>query len=299
MMLPDLNLLMTLEALLTEGSVAGAARRLRLSPSAMSRSLARLRAVTGDPLLVRAGRSLVPTPRALDLRDRIGPLMDTVRAVLRPEEGIDLGRVREDRVIRVSDGFVETFGPAVLDRVAAEAPGLRLCFVQKPDKDSLPLRDGQVDLEIGVVGAETGPEIRMQPLFRDRFVMAVAAGHPVLDRPLTPEGYAATAHVAVSRRRRVGGPVDDALRGLGLERQIRVFVGTFPAAVALARSTGLVATVPERYTAGLCGGLVRVPLPLPTEEITVSQLWHPRLDADPVHRWLRGCIREVCGHNPR
>src|SRR3546814_17103803 len=89
---PDLNLLVTLDVLLAEGSVAGAAKRLRLSPSAMSRALARLRETTGDPLLVRAGRGLVPTPRSLELRDRVGALVQDAEAVLRPFEPLDLKR---------------------------------------------------------------------------------------------------------------------------------------------------------------------------------------------------------------
>src|SRR5512147_527501 len=106
---PDLNLLITLNALLVEGSVARAAHRLRLSPSAMSRALARLRATTGDPLLVRAGRGLVPTPRALELRERVGPLVQGAEAVLRPAEKPDLGRLARTFTLRTSDGFVENF----------------------------------------------------------------------------------------------------------------------------------------------------------------------------------------------
>src|SRR5215203_1105933 len=90
---PDLNLLVTLDVLLAEGSVARAARRLRLSPSAMSRALARLREATGDPLLVRAGRGLVPTPRALELRERVGQLVTDAQALLRPAESLRLDRL--------------------------------------------------------------------------------------------------------------------------------------------------------------------------------------------------------------
>src|SRR6201997_1928290 len=104
---PDLNRLATLDVLLAEGSVARAARRLRLSPSAMSRQLARLRQVTGDPLLVRAGRGLVPTPRALELRDRAGALLQEVEAVLRPAQALDLGRLERMFTLRTRDGFVE------------------------------------------------------------------------------------------------------------------------------------------------------------------------------------------------
>jgi DNA-binding transcriptional LysR family regulator len=144
---PDLNLLITLDALLAEGSVAGAARRLRLSPSAMSRALARLRDTTGDPLLVRAGRGLVPTPRAIELRDRVSQLVQDANAVLRPAEDARLGQLERTFTLRTSEGFVENFGPALIARAGEEAPGVRLRFVRKPDKDSAPLRDGSVDLE--------------------------------------------------------------------------------------------------------------------------------------------------------
>src|SRR5690349_3163808 len=153
---PDLNLLITLNVLLAEGSVARAAQRLRLSPSAMSRALARLRAATGDPLLVRAGRGLVPTPRALALRERVGELVRESEAVLRPAETFDLGRLTRTFTLRTRDGFVENFGPALLARVAKAAPGIRLRFMPKPDRDSAPLRDGSVDLETGVIGDSTG-----------------------------------------------------------------------------------------------------------------------------------------------
>ena len=117
---PDLNLLFTLDALLAEGSVARAAQRLHLSPSAMSRALARLRKVTGDPLLVRAGRSLVPTPRAIELRERVQRLVDEAQSLLRPVEQLDLSQLVRTFTLRTSDGFAETFGPALITRVAAE-----------------------------------------------------------------------------------------------------------------------------------------------------------------------------------
>ena len=161
---PDLNLLVTLDVLLAEGSVARAAQRLRLSPSAMSRALARLRETTGDPLLVRAGRGLVPTPRALELRERVSQLVQDAEAVLRPAEKLNLKQLVRTFTLRTSEGFVENFGPDLIARVGEEAPGVRLRFVQKPDKDSGPLRDGIVDLETGVVEKTTGPEVRAQAL---------------------------------------------------------------------------------------------------------------------------------------
>ncbi|HEX8064083.1 MAG TPA: LysR family transcriptional regulator [Allosphingosinicella sp.] len=291
---PDLNLLVTLDVLLSEGSVAGAARRLRLSPSAMSRALARLRATTGDPLLVRAGRGLVPTPRAIALRERIGPLVDEARAVLRPADRLDLSRLARTFTLRTREGFVENFGPALLARIGAEAPAARLVFLAKADRDSAPLREGGVDLETGVVGAGTGPELRAQALFRDRFVGVVRPGHPLAAHAVTPAAYAGGRHVHVAASGSDHGALDDALRTLGLERDVATTVGGFAAALALARASDLIATVPERHTGNLRDGLVTFSLPFPMPEIPLSLLWHPRLDADPAHRWLRGCVRAVC-----
>jgi len=294
MSIPDLNLLVTLDVLLAEGSVARAARRLRLSPSAMSRALARLRETTGDPLLVRAGRGLVPTPRAIELRERVGTLVQEGKAVLRPVEALDPARLVRTFTLRTSEGFVENFGAPLIARIGKEAPGVRLCFVQKPDKDSTPLRDGLIDLETGVVEQSTAPELRVQSLFRDRFIGVVRAGHPLARGKITPARYAAGEHIYVSRRGRDRGPIDEALKALGLERKVLTIVGGFSTALALARASDLIASVPERHTGNLRDGMFSFTLPVSTPEFTVSMLWHPRLDADPAHRWLRQHVREVC-----
>ena len=291
---PDLNLLFTLDVLLAEGSVARAARRLQLSPSAMSRALARLREATGDPLLVRAGRGLVPSPRALALRDRVSRLVHDAEAALRPADRLNLGRLDRTFALRTSEGFVENFGARILARVSAEAPGVRLRFLPKLDKDSAPLREGTVDLETGVVGKATGPEVRAQALFRDRFVGVVRAGHRLSKGKVTAARYAAERHVRVSRRTTRRDPIDDALASLGLQRQVATIVGGYSAALALARASDLVATVPERHTGDLRAGMHSFALPMPTPQITVSLLWHPRMDGDPAHRWLRGCVRDAC-----
>jgi DNA-binding transcriptional LysR family regulator len=291
---PDLNLLVTLDVLLAEGSVARAAQRLRLSPSAMSRALARLRETTGDPLLVRAGRGLVPTPRALELRERVSQLVVDAEAALRPAETLSLERLVRTFTLRTSDGFVENFGPGLIARVGRQAPGVRLRFVPKPDKDSAPLRDATVDLETGVVGKTTGPEVRTQALFRDRFIGVVRKGHALAKGRITPRRYAAGRHILVSRRGLDTGPIDEALQPLGLNRAIVTIVGGFAAALALARGSDLIASVPERHTGSLRVGMHSFPLPVATPEVTVSLLWHPRMDSDPAHRWLRACVRDAC-----
>jgi DNA-binding transcriptional LysR family regulator len=291
---PDLNLLVTLDVLLVEGSVARAARRLRLSPSAMSRALARLRETTGDPLLVRAGRGLVPTPRALELRARVSQLVQDSQSVLRPAEKLNLNQLVRTFTLRTNEGFVENFGPELIARINAEAPGVRLHFMRKPDKDSAPLRDGTVDLETGVVGKTAVPEVRVQALFRDRFIGVVRMGHPLSQSEITPSRYAAGRHIFVSRRGLDKGPIDEALEVFGLEREIVTIVDGFSTALALARASDLIASVPERHTGNLRAGMHSFPLPVSTPEITISLVWHPRLHADPAHRWLRGCVRDIC-----
>lgn len=291
---PDLNLLVTLDVLLAEGSVARAARRLRLSPSAMSRALARLREAMGDPLLVRAGRDLVPTPRALELRERVALLVQDAEAVLRPVEKLDLKQLDRMFTLRTSEGFVENFGPTLIARIREEAQGVRLCFVQKPDKDSTPLRTGIVHLETGVVEKTTAPELRVQALFRDRYVGVVRKGHPLSKGKMTSARYAGGKHISVSRQALEKGPFDEVLEPLGLQREIVVVVGGFSTALGLARASDLIASVPERHTGNLRAGMHSFPLPVSVPEFTVSMLWHPRLDADPAHRWLRGCVRDAC-----
>lgn len=291
---PDLNLLIALDVLLAEGSVARAGKRLRLSPSAMSRTLARLRAATGDPLLVRAGRGLVPTPRALALRDGVSVVVENAKAMLRPVEQPDLAALERTFTLRTSDGFVESFGPALLTRAREAAPGVRLRFLGKPDRDSALLRDGTVDLETGVVGKSTSPELRTRALFRDRFVGVVRRNHSLAKGRCSLGRYASAQHVLVSRRGSKRGPVDDALTPLGIERDIVTIVGGYSAALALARGSDLVATVPERHTAAMRSGMHSFALPFKAPEITLSLLWHPRADADAGHRWFRNLVRDVC-----
>lgn len=291
---PDLNLLFTLDVLLAEGSVARAARRLRLSPSAMSRSLARLRRATGDPLLVRAGRGLVASPRALELRDSVSHLVRDATSALRPVGKLDPAQLERTFTLRTTEGFVENFGPALLRQVAREAPGVRLHFLHKLDKDSGPLRDGSVDIETGVVDAAIGPEVRTQALFRDRYVGVVRVGHPLSRGKVTASRFAAAAHVQIWRRDNERAHVDDALAALGLKRRVAAIVGGFSAALTLVRESDLVATVYERHTGNMFAGMHSFALPIPVSRFTVSMMWHPRLDGDPAHRWLRACLRQAC-----
>lgn len=283
----DLNLLRALEAILSSGSVTAAARRLGLSPSAMSRTLARLRAATGDPLFVRAGRGLVPTPRALELQDRVPALLAEAASLLSPQvQDIDLATLDRVFTLRANEGFIRLFAAPLLTAVLSAAPLASLRFMPKPEKDATPLRKGEVDLEIGVLG-DFAPEVRTRSLFQDRFVGAVRLGHPLLTGRITPERYAASLHVVASRRGRMQGPVDAALAKVGLQRQVVATVPGFPDAMEIARRSDLVAQVPHSI---LPEDLLGFALPVEVPDINVSALWHPRLHADPAHRWFRDLV---------
>ena len=297
---PDLNLLIALDALLAEGSVAGAARRLGLSASAMSRTLARLRTTTHDPLLVRAGRGMVLTPHAEELRERARSAALAAQAVLQPRTtALDFPTLDRTFTIRTNEGFVEAFGAPLIAAVTAVAPRVRLRFVPKPEKTPEPLREGLVDIEVGVLG-QMGPEVRLQALFRDRFLGVVRKGHPLeAEKTLTARRYVAFEHIVASRKGMATGPVDVALAALGLKRTIAAVVPSFSAALAVARASDLVALVPASLLqspseSSTATTMHAFELPVTTERITVSQMWHPRLDADPAHRRLRQLFLTVC-----
>lgn len=263
----------------------------------MSRTLARLRDATGDELLVRAGRGLVFTPHADALRTRVASLVQEARAMLQPaSDTVDVATLERLFTIRANEGFVDAFAGRIVTEMMAIAPGLRLRFAPKPGKDVRALREGMIDLEIGVLGA-TGPEVRIQTLFKDRFVGVVHEGHALSTGRVTPQRYAACRHVVVSRRGRIHGPVDDALSALGLTRQVVAVVSGFPAALAMTCGTDLVALVTHSFISAeqeRVSGTHYFELPVATDTITISQMWHPRLDADPAHRWLRGFILSAC-----
>jgi len=288
----DMNLLVALDALLSEGSVAGAAQRLNLSAPAMSRQLSRIRHLIGDPVLVRAGRGLVPTPRAEALRQRLRSLVTEAEALVRGDDELDLSRLERTFVIRASDGFVGTFGAALASHAAREAPQVRLRFAHQDKEDVEALREARVDADIGVIGA-MGPEIRLQALFHDRFIGVVRPGHPLADA-VAPESLASFPHVSVSRRGRFSGPIDEALSALGLARPVTIAVANFNDALAIVRTSDHVAAVPARLTEPARAGLHSFELPVKTDAIAISLAWHPRFDADPAHRWLRGIVREAC-----
>ena len=220
--------------------------------------------------------------------------MQECEGILRPVGKLDHQQLLRTFVVRSSEGFVENFGPILIARISKEAPGVQLRFVPKPDKDSAPLREGAVDLETGVVEQTTSPELRVQALFKDRYVGVVRRGHPLTKGRITPARYAAGGHIGVARDPN-NDPIDAALAAMELTRKrVISLVAGFSTALSLARASDLIATVPERHTGNLRAGMHSFTVPVPTPQFWVSMIWHPRLDADAGHRWLRELVRQTC-----
>jgi DNA-binding transcriptional LysR family regulator len=288
----DLNLLVALDALLEENSVAAAAERLHLSPPAMSRTLARIRRATGDEILVRTGRTMTPTPRALELREETRELVRRAAAVLTPVRELDLDTLERTFTIRCHDALVFALARTLTAAVERAAPGVRIRFLAEPAGDVADLARGHTDLEIG--GAEPPrPEIATETLGADRLVLVCQATHPLAAGDLTPERLAEADHVTVSRRGRLHDLIDDRLAALGLRRRVIAALPTSGAALELAASSSVVTVVSEQVCRPVWSrlGLRARPLPFELPTVPVIVAWHHRYDGDKAHIWLREQVR--------
>ncbi|WP_328462277.1 LysR family transcriptional regulator [Streptomyces sp. NBC_00448] len=289
----DLNLLRVFDALLQEGSVTAASERLHLSIPATSRALGRLRRAMDDPILVRAGRGMAPTPFALRTAPRVRSLLDEASALISGDREVPIAELERTFTIRINDGVAATLAAAVVDATSAVAPGVILRFVGEGSESVEALRDGSVDLDIGV-GDVAAPDIRGAVLYRERLVGIVRADSPLgRNRRPTLAQLCRHPHVSASRRGRTRGPLDDALDAAGLRRHVAAVVPTFAVASLLVASSGHVGLVPQRLAEqyGRALGIRWFPLPADLPELDVRLLWHARLDSDPAQRWLRETIR--------
>ena len=287
----DLNLLTVLDALLEEGSVRGAAERLHLSSPAVSRTLGRLRAVTGDDILVRTGHAMVPTPYAVTIREDVHRLVEQARAVLLPARDLVLGELDRTFTIQCHDALAASVVPVLVGKLREQAPGVRLRVLAEHSADTDDLRQGRVDLELGG-GRPQLPEFRSEVLGHDPLVVAMRRDHPCAGH-LDLRSYAAQPHVVVSRRGKLTAPIDDVLAAEGLRRRVSAAVATFATALQLARHGDVLVTC-----TGVLGrplieafGLVTRPLPVESPAAPICCTWHQRYDSDVAHAWLRDQVR--------
>lgn len=292
----DLNLLAALDALLTTGSVAGAAQRMHLSAPAMSHTLARIRVALDDPILVRAGQRLVPTPRAEELRVPVRRLISEAVALMQPGGGLDLSRVQREFTVRAPEGMGIVYGAALLAGIQRDIPLATLRFIPESDSDAAALREGRIDLDVGII-RDAGSEVKTAPLYAQRIAGVAKAGHSLLAGRMTPERFAAEQHVGIAQRGRNKEAVDALLAELRCARRIVLTVPSAYGALMAAARSSLIACVPEplaRTVAGALGlDVFQLPVPVPTEQVV--QAWHPRVDAEPAHQCLRRCVASLAG----
>ncbi len=296
----DLGLLVALDALLQEGSVTKAAARIGLSTPAMSHALARIRERLGDPILVRSGRAMVLTPRAESLRPRVRSVIAEGQGVFAEEGPFVPERLERTFVVRATDYVLTVLGLTVDRILSSKAPRAALHFVPNAADDASVLRDGGCDLAVGIY-AELPPEMRTRQLLTDRFVCLVRKDHPSVGRRLSLEQFVRLPHIQVAPRGKPGGYVDDVLAERGLSRRVARAVPYFVTAVRMVAQTDYVLTVSERIALALAPslGLVVHEAPLPLEPYALNLVWHPRLDEDMAHRFVReafvAAAQEVAG----
>lgn len=287
----DLNLLRVLDAVLTDGSATAAARRLGTTQSAVSHALGRLRDQLGDPLVVRGGRGLVPTPRGEALREPVRRALHDLGAALAPVT-FDPARARAELRLSAADYATVILLPGLVARVAVEAPGLVLVVVAGGDPLHA-LEHGDADLAIGTPGPAV-EGLYGQRLFDDRFATVLRAGHPELDAPWDLGTFCRLRHVLIAPRGTSGGSVDPHLEALGRSRRVTVRVPHFLAAAHVVAGSDAICTLPERIARRVApplGLVVRDP-PLALPGFAIHQSWHERRHADPALRWLRRLVAE-------
>lgn len=285
----DLNLLTVLAALMHERHVSRAAERLHIGQPALSHALARLRALTGDPLFVRQGREMAPTPRAVALMESLGPALSQIEAGLRAEADFDPARARPVFRLGLTDDLQIALLPKLLRLQRAELPQARLVASTVSHRDAMrQLQDGRVSTVLAYLEAlPAGAKLRR--LATARYLVLRADADPA---PLTLDAFCARPHALVSFAEDLRGFVDDALAALGRTRHVAVSLPQFGSLGALLAGTALLATVPDYLAAALVagGGLRAEPLPFESPAYAISMCWRAAADRDPAEQWLRGAL---------
>lgn len=290
----DLNLLLVLDAVLAERSVARAARRLHVTPPAISNALARLRGVLGDPIVTRSGRGIVPTPRALQLAPAIARALRQIDEALHGD-AFDPATAQVQLTLAIADAGQLARLPRLAALVTATLPHARLRVVNVDTMVALGgLAGTEVDVAVGV--SDPGPGIHRMPIYEERSVVVARQGHPRLGeraskRALAAERYV-EVHVAFGKPSRV---VERAFAQVGIERDIAIVVPTFTAAAAVVASTDLVATIPASVVdvLGPALGLRAVGSPLRTPPLPMHMSWHQRTHGDPALVLFRDLVQRA------
>ena len=292
----DLNLLVALDALLSERNVTRAAQRVGLSQPAMSNALARLRSLLADPVLVRTGGGMEPTARALELAAPVHQILQDVSRALQPPRSFE-PRSSTQRFRIESDDHVElSLLPRLAPRLAAIAPQVELTMARASRSTEEELRIGRADLYLGT-WSKVPAHLHQHLLRREAFACIARRGHPRVKTRLTLRAYAELGHVVVAQDGTPGSAIDAVLAADGLGRRIAVRTPHFLVAARIVAQSDAIATLP-RSVARALAELLPIAMfrpPLDVAGFPVQMIWHPRTHGEEGHRWLRGLIMEVAG----
>jgi len=297
----DLNLLRVLDALIEEGTITRAARRLRLAQPTVSAALRRLRLVLGDELFVRVDGIMQPTARALAVKDVVSSVLKTIRLEILSQAAFDPSLEVGTITLSLSDIGELEFLPKLYERIAHEAPNVTVrSVIANPTDLAVAMDLGNVDLAMGYFPDLTTSLFKQQSLFKHKSACLVRRDHPTLGANFTLEDYLAAKHIAIAQEGRFRDVVEVGLAAQGLERRIGIQTPHFVSVPFLVAQSDLVATVPYPLAvqfAGLCNlRIVDPPFAIPL--IEVKQVWHKRFDGHPRLRWLRQLVAETSQNRP-
>lgn len=295
----DLNLLVALEALLTEKSVTKAAERLHITQPAMSNALRRIRERFGDEILVRNGRQLELTPAAQTLLAPVQEILSDAEALLNVNRTFDPATARKTYYFMMSDYCADVLMPGLAGYLTQHAPRVR-CEVEFLSNQALErLSSGELDMcimphDLRLLTADTKIDrFLRQEVFRDDFVCVVSSGNPLTQHELTLDTYVNSPHVCVKFGDGTISMDDQAKRQLGIESTFMVpAAGTLTKIIA---STNLIATIPHRLVSGAArdNSITLYPCPIEVPDVVEVMLWHPRCAHDPSHAWMRNAIADA------
>ena len=292
----DWNLVRNFQALLVERNVTRAAERVGLTQPAMSRALARLRFVFDDELFIRSSLGMEPTPRALELAERVHRLCDEL-ASLTQDSSFDPMLARETFTIVSADYSEWLMMPRLLAELSVLAPDCQVVFRRVVTRGQQVLDDYETDLLIGP-RVPSRDSLTSQTLLDESFRTVVSQSHPRLakTRRLSLAAFCKEGHVLVAPAGRPGGAVDDALAAQGKSRRVVARVPTFLVAPEIVAQSDLVATLPARLADAVAPrlGLRVFAPPLAVSGFTLRQIWHPRRNQDPAHVFLRQTLKRLC-----
>lgn len=292
----DLNLFVVLEAIYREGNLTRAGRQLKLTQPAMSHALKRLRELLKDPLFIREGANMVPTPFSRNMINDVRQALQILEVNLYENRNFDPAHTRRNFQL----GFWELMEAMILPKLttvlAEAAPEISITTLRVKRREiEMELASGALDMALDVP-INMSDSIRHKPLFSDRVVVVARDGHPVIGRELDLETYLSQDHILVSSRRFGPSLVDAELNRKGKKRQINLRCQNYFAACRVVSETNMLLTMPEHYAEMLNGrfGNRLYPFPLKSlQTLDIHMYWHESADNDPPNRWLREQITKV------